>query len=123
MGKTFGFVAVMIAVAIGLYVYTKDVQTVTPGRSPSRTIDVTAVRNDLIAIANAERRYFATNGKYASLDELRSNGDIQVPSRASYTYSAETSDSRFTIIATYTGADPNAPKRISLDETMTVKTD
>ena len=119
MGRAFGLIAVVIVVAIGGYVYTREAQTVTPiGSTPKTTVDVVGVRNDLMAIANAERRYWVTNSKYASLDELRTNGDIEIPSRDNYTYSAETSDTGFRIIASYSGPDPKAPKRISVDESM-----
>ena len=122
MGRSAGLLAGLIVVAIGGYFYNRQVQTLLPG-GPNSTIAVVAVRNDLIAIANAERRYWATNAKYASLDDLQKDGDIQIPSRANYTYSVETSDSSFKIIAIYSGPDPNASKRISVNETMALKTD
>jgi hypothetical protein len=115
---------VLIVGAVGFYLYSNQVQTLTPGGGDvGSTIDVVGVRNDLMAIANAERRYLAVNGKYGSLDELRANGDIHIPSRPNYNYFAETSDSSFKIVATYSGPDPTAPKRISLDETMALKTE
>jgi hypothetical protein len=89
MGRAFGFIRLIVVVAIGGYVYMKQAQSVTSLRSnPQTTVDVTAVRNDLIAIANAERNHFASNGKYASLGELRTSGDLTVPSRPNYSYSA-----------------------------------
>ena len=113
----------IIVVAVGGYLYMNQMQTATPGgTTPKVTIDVTAVRNDLLAIANAERRYWATNAKYASLDELRSNGDTPIPSRANYTYSADITDDAFKIIATYSGSDPTTPKSITVDETMAMTT-
>ena len=124
MGRAVALLTLTIVLGIGLYLYTKDVQTVTPGGvTPKTTIDVTAVRNDLMAIANAERRYWATNSRYAPLGELRANGDIQIPTRANYTYSADAGETSFRIIAVYSGPDPNAPKRISVDETMTLTTE
>lgn len=109
-------------VGIGLYVYTKQAQSVTTiGSSPQTTVDVTAVRNDLVAIANAERNTFASNGKYVSLDEL--HGDLTIPTRPNYSYSAEVSESTFKIIADYSGPDPKAPKRITVDQTMGIKTE
>ena len=124
MGRGAGFIVLLVVVAIGLYLYSGQVQTLAPGGADiSSTVDVVGVRNDLMAIANAERRYFAINGKYASLDDLRQNGDIHIPSRPNYNYSAETSDTGFKIIATYSGPDPKAPRRISVDETMALKTD
>jgi hypothetical protein len=121
MGRAFNLIAVVIVVAIGGYVYTRQAQTVTTvGTTPNTTVDVIGVRNDLMAIANAERRYWIMYSRYASLDELRSNGDIAIPRRENYTYSAEASDTRFRITASYSGPDPKAPRRISVDESMTV---
>jgi hypothetical protein len=76
-----------------------------------------------MGLANAERRYFASNSKYASLDELRSNGDIAIPTRPGYSYSVQTSDTSFKIVATYSGSDPKAPKHIIMDDTMTMTTE
>jgi hypothetical protein len=111
---------VAVVVAAGLYLYSRQVQTLTPGHIGS-TIDVIGVRSDLLAIANSERRYLAINGKYASLDDLRESGDLHIPSRPGYKYSAKTSDTGFKIIATYSGPDPTAPRHISVDETMTLE--
>src|SRR5262245_31360357 len=117
MGRTFGYVALIVVVAIGGYIYMGQMQTLTPkGSSPNTAINVTAIRNDLIAMANAERHYFASNGRYATLDELRGNNGIILPNRPDYTYSAEVSDGEFKIVANYSGTDPNAPKRISVND-------
>ena len=120
MGRFTGFVLLVVVVAIGGYIYTRQAETVTAGLAPATQIDITGVRNDLMAIANAERRYWATNSKYASLDELRTNGDIHIPTRGNYTYSAEGSEMGFKIVAVYTGPDPKAPKHITVDQSMAV---
>jgi hypothetical protein len=119
MGRSIGFLGLIIVVAIGGYLYTRQAQSVTTvGGNPETTIDVTAVRNDLLAIAGAERNYFASNGKYATLEELR--GDIKVQNRLNYSYSVQTSESGFKISADYSGPDPKAPKHFTIDETMTI---
>ena len=124
MGRSFGLVFGLIVVTIGLYLYTRQAQSLSDvGYAPTSTVDVIGVRSDLMAIANAERRYWVSNAKYASLDELRRNGDTYIPTRPNYTYSADVSETRFRIIATYSGPDPKAPKRVSVDETMAVRTD
>ena len=124
MSRSIGFLMVLIVAAVGGYLYTKQANSVIAvGSNPQTTIDVTAVRNDLLGIANAERRYFASNGKYASLDELRTGGDISIPARANYSYSAQTSETGFKIVAVYSGPDPKAPKRMAVDETMAVATE
>ena len=126
MGRGIGFISLILAVAVGAQLYSKQVSNISPGGgTPITAIDVTGVRMDLIAIANAERTYFATNGKFASLDELRANGDTHITrdGRANFSYSAETSDRGFRIIANYSGPDPNATKHISIDETLTVRSE
>jgi hypothetical protein len=119
MGRALGFIVLVIVVAVGGYLYMKQAESVTSvGSNPQTTVDVTAVRNDLMAIAKAERNYFASNGKYVSLNELQSGGDITIRNRANYSYSAETTDSSFKIIAVYSGPDAKAPKRMTVDEMM-----
>ena len=121
--KSFGLIGMLIVVAVGGYVYMQQTQSLTQsGSTPKTTIDVTAVRNDLIAVANAERRYWATNAKYASLDELRTDG-VPIPTRPNYSYSAEATENNFRIIATYSGPDPSAPKLLSINETMEMTTE
>ena len=112
----------IIVVGCGAYLYTKQAQSVTTaGSTPQTTIDVTATRNDLLSLARAEQNHFASTGKYVSLDELRTGGEITIPTRLSYSYSAETSETGFKILATYSGPDPKAPQLMSVDQTMTLK--
>jgi hypothetical protein len=125
MGRALGFIGVLIAVGIGAYLYTQQAKSASVGgSSPQATIDTVGVKNDLIAIANAERRRLASDGKYVSLEDLRSNGDISMPSntRGPYTYAVETSDSGFKVTATYSGPDPKAAKQLSIDQTMQIST-
>jgi hypothetical protein len=123
MGRSLGFVLLIIVVAAGGYIYTRQAESVSAGgATPNTVIDVTAVRNDLLGIANAERRYFASNGKYSSLEELRTSGDTPIPTRANYSYSVQITDATFKAIANYSGSDPKAPKRITIDETMALTT-
>lgn len=132
MSRSLGFIGLLIVLGIGAYIYMRQAQSVTPGggaggtATPRATIDVVGVKNDLIALGNAERRHFAAEGKYVSIDELRANGDISMPSnsRGPYSYSAETSDSGFRVTATYSGPpDAGVPRSLSIDETMQVKTE
>ena len=123
MGRAFGFIALIVVVGIGAYLYTKQIESATSaggGSTPTTTVDVTGVRNDLLALANAERQYWASNAKYASLDELQSGGGTHAPARQNYSYSVEAGETTFKVVATYSGPDPKAPKRIAIDETMTI---
>jgi len=132
MSRSLGFIGLLIVLGIGAYLYMRQAQSVTPGggaggtATPRSTIDMAGVKNDLIALANAERRHFAAEGKYVSIDELRSSGDISMPSnsRGPYSYSAETSDTGFRITATYSGPpDAGVPRTLSIDESMQIKTE
>jgi hypothetical protein len=120
MGRSFGFLVLIVVVGFGAYVYTRQAQTgVTVGTSALTTIDVTAVHNDLQSMARAEQQYFAANGKYVGLDELE--GMIHIPVRQNYSYAAQPGLSGFKIVATYSGPDPKAPKHISVDETLSIR--
>ena len=125
MGRGAGLIGLLIVVAVGGYLYVQNVKGITPGvNTPASTVDLTGARMDLLAIANAERRYFALNGKYATLDELRSSGDTSIPEgRVHFTYSSEAGESDFRVIATYTGSDPGVPRRLRVDETLAIKSD
>ena len=126
MGRVFGFVGLLIVLGAGLYIYKQEiVATSAPGgttSNPRQTIDVTGVRADLIAIASAERRHYASDAKYVDISELISNGDIsmQTPSRGAFSYTSSVSDTGFKITATYGGNDPAAPHSLSIDETMNI---
>jgi hypothetical protein len=127
MTRAFGFIGLLIVLGVGAYIYKQQMQaTSAPGATanPVTTVDTLGVRNDLIAIANAERRRYASDGRYVSIDDLISNGDIsmQKPSRGPFTYSADVSEQAFTIIATYNGPDAaDIPKTMSIDQTMQIK--
>ncbi len=129
-----GLIALLIALVIGIgiyYLYVKQVQPAGPGTLATQAIDVTAVQNDLLAIAQAERMYFAQNGSYGSLDELTSSGTLTLPraGRYGYTYSIETSAGGFTVTARHAaspgnsagGAAPLHYPTITVDQTMQVR--
>jgi hypothetical protein len=71
-------------------------------------------------MAKAEQRYLTSHPAYASLDELRSDGDIHVPRRPDFDFDIDAGTDHFTITATYTGSDPKAPKHIRVDDAMTL---
>jgi hypothetical protein len=123
MGRVFGFLSVTIVLAAGMYIYSRQAQDSSAAigtNNPKAAINITAVRNDLMSIAQAERGYFALDGKYASLDELISSRSLSVArQRPPYSYEVETSGSGFQVIATRNGEDNSgAPAQISVDENM-----
>jgi hypothetical protein len=128
MGRAVGMIGILIALGVGAYLYTHQGGGPEQGAAVTRTtIDIAGVKSDLLVLANAQRGQLALEGRYATLDELVSKGSISMSrtSRPPYTYSAEVSGgTSFRIVATYNGP-PNtgAPKRISIDETMQIKTE
>ena len=126
MGRAFGFLTLIIVVAVGSYIYMRQTQgTMAAGTdSPTATVDLIAVRNDLLAIAQAERSHAALQGGgYVSIDTLRSQGELTMDrnNRGPYQYSAEVTDSSFRVVATYSGPENSGmPHTISVDQTMQV---
>ena len=124
MGRSTGFIGLVIVVAVGGYFYTSQLKQVAAnGDAPATVVSVTGVRNDLHAMAQSEQRYAVTHRGYASLDELRSDGDIHVPSRPDFIYSIDAGTDHFTITATYIGSDPKAPKHFRIDDSKTITQD
>jgi hypothetical protein len=123
MGRSFGLIAVAIVLAAACGIYVRQAKSVSTAGNPVADVDIVGIKHDLMAIAQAERSHNALHGGYASLDELRSSGDLSMSrdSRGFYTYAAEVNSSGFTVTATYNGpANPMAPKSLSIDQSMSV---
>lgn len=123
MGRTFGFLGIVIVMAVGMYLYSVQLKTATAtggAGTPTGTANIVGVKSDLISIANAERAYFATEQKYASLDELTEGKYITIErQRPPYAYDVETTSSGFRVSATRDSA--GAPAHLWIDETMQVQ--
>jgi hypothetical protein len=123
MGRAFGFLGTVITLAIGMYIYSLQVKTLTPGAgsgNPEEAATLTGVKNDLIGIANAERGYFASQGKYASLGELTAGNYLSIKGeRPPYIYDVEITDSSFRATATRTVK--GSPAQLWITENMQVQ--
>jgi hypothetical protein len=118
------------AVAMAIYMYTLKQAAPGPGMVATQAISLTGVKNDLIAIAQAERMYYVQNGSYADLATLSSSGTMNITrtSRDGYTYSVESSGNGFTVTARHTAAPVDLPAGVtpphfptlSIDQTMEV---
>lgn len=123
MGRIFGFLVLIVTVGVGIYLYAKQAQSSSAAAgasNPKAAINITGVRTDLMTIAQAERGYFASEGKYASFDELISSRSLTVSrQRPPYTYEVQTSGSGFRVIATRSGDDASGtPAELSVDQDM-----
>src|SRR5579863_9336847 len=127
-----GMVSLLVTAALGLGIYLYTLKQAAPGPNMvvTQNISVVGVKNDLVAIAQAERMYYVQNGSYADLPTLSSSGAMNITrtSRDGYTYSAVPSGSTFTVTATNTpppvenpaGVTPPHFPTFSIDQTMEV---
>lgn len=120
-----GFIGLLAVALIGALVYKYYLsQPQAPGEAtPAQTIDVVGVKNDLVAIAQAERLYQAEHGAYASLDELTTSGAMSMkkPGRDGYTYEVQTSAQNFQAIAHCPAATIPGCTSYAVDQTMEVQ--
>jgi Tfp pilus assembly protein PilE len=127
-----GLVSLLVTAAIGLGIYMYTLKQVAPGPGMvvTQNISVTGVKNDLVAIAQAERMYYTQNGSYADLPTLTTTGTMNIArtSRDGYTYSVEPSGNAFTVTATYTAPPVENPAGVTpphfptytIDQTMEI---
>ena len=119
--RAFGLLGVVIALCAGLYLYQQDIKQY-PNENPVQQIDTVAIRQRLLTIGQTERQYQVTNGKFATLAELAAADLLPGGTeQRGYTYTAEVSDTGFTITATPTATDKASWPTLSIDNTMEVK--
>lgn len=112
---------------LGVYMFSlKRMPTTDSGTAPTQAISLTAVRMDLLHIAEAERMNVASNGRCASLDELISAQSVSMsrPERDGYTYSVDCAGTAFSVTATHPPALPGSGIRfpsLMVDQTMQVR--
>ncbi len=126
--RTLASILITLAIVFGLYfLYFKRLQPGGSGGAPTQAISLTGVQNDLLAIAQAERIYFAQNNSYASLGELTASGTLSLAraGRDGYTYSVETTPEGFAVTAHYTGRPGDPPgmhyPTITVDQAMQIR--
>jgi hypothetical protein len=126
MSRVFGFLSLVIVLGIGMYIYSRQMQNSSAAAgapTPQAAINITGVKSDLVGIAQAERRYFASEGKYVSLDDLISTNYVNVArQRPPYAYSVEINSAGFRVVATRSGETAGTPAQLSVDENMEFQT-
>jgi hypothetical protein len=124
MRAALGLAGLLIALLIGYLIYSTQIRQISGNKPLARQTDFVAVRGDLLALGQAERLYFATNGHYASLEELRrSNVTNTFPGsgRSGYQYIAEVEgDAHFRITASSIDPSRTDLPTLSIDETMQI---
>jgi hypothetical protein len=114
---------VIVLAVIWLVIKTQYRQSPAGGAPPKQVIDVVGVKTDLMAMGQAERRFLASHGSYASLDQLQQEGAISFSgaNRRGYNYTVEVNDGQHFKIT----AAPSVPAKegwptLSIDENMEV---
>ena len=114
MRGAFGLLSLIVAVAIGMFIYSRQAQSVSgsaPNANPETTINVVGVK---------ERAFNADQGRYASLEELTSGKYMTIRSeRPPYAYSVDVTGSSFRVNAETSA--PGAPPHLWVDESMVVQ--
>jgi len=119
--RVFGLLGVVIVLAVGLYLYQQDLESVPEG-SPQQQIDTVAIQQRLRTIGHTERQYQVQHGKFATLEELAAADLLPGGTeQRGYTYTAEVSATDFKITATPTAAHKKDWPTLSIDNTMEVK--
>ncbi len=124
--RIFGFLGTIVTLAVGMYIYSLQIKAIDPSTAatnPASAVEaplIAGVRNDLIAIASAERGYLAQEGRYGSLDDLISKEYITIKAeRPPYSYTVETSDTNFRVTATR--STPGSPSELWITDDMQVQ--
>ena len=119
--RAFGLIAVVIVLCAGFLIYQRRAADLTQSGSPLEQVDTTAVRQRLLTIAQTERQYQASNGKYATLEELASENLLPGGTeQRGYTFTAEIRSSGFTITARPTDPAKKDWPTLEVTETMSV---
>ncbi len=119
--RAFGLMSVIIVLCAGFFVYQRSAAEVSEGGSPQEQIDVAAIRQRLLTIAQTERQYQASNGKYATLEELAAENLLPGGTeQRGYRYTAKIRSTGFTIIATPSDAGKQGWPTLEITEAMTV---
>ena len=119
--KIFGILSVLVVLCVGFFIYQRSLASVPEGESLTAQIDTTAIRQRLLTIAQTERQYQATNGKYATLEQL--SADNLLPGgteQRGYTFEASVTSTGFTITATPTDPDKEDWPTLEITESMQV---
>ena len=124
MKRAFGLIGLLLALGIGFWIFKMQYSSGPTGSaSPKQTIDVVGVKNDLLAIAQAERLYLAGHTSYATIDQLQQEGSLSFTgtSRRGYTYTADIDDGQhFKVTATPSDPAKAGWPTLTIDESMAV---
>ena len=119
-----GIIGLIIVLAIIMFVYKAEfTQGPTGGAPPVQAMDVAGVKNELIALAQAERYYLASHESYAGLDQLQQDGSTTIAdgARRGYSFTASVDDGQhFKITAAPSDPAKKGWPTLAIDDTMQI---
>ncbi len=117
-----GLLVVALISVMAYRLYFSKLQSSETG-TPAQTISVVGVKNDLVAIAQAERVYQAEHGAYGSLEELKSAEAMTMlkGGRDGYAYEVESSSAGFRVLAKCSPATNPGCTNWAVDQSMQVQ--
>jgi len=122
MKAALGMVGLLVVLGIGYAIYTSQIQHLSNDKPLKQGIDLVGIKADLLSLAQAERLYLASNGTYATLEQLRRSNMMNTfpaENRSGYKYTIEVEGAdHFQITASPTdSSQPDLPT-LSIDESM-----
>jgi len=123
LGSLVGLLVVALIAVMTYKYYFQKVES-TSGMTPTQTINMVGVKNDLLAIAQAERTYQAEHGAYVSFSDLTSSGALAISSagRDGYVYDVDLSGGGFRVFTHCPATTSPGCQNYSVDQTMEVQT-
>jgi hypothetical protein len=123
LGSLVGLLVVALIAVMTYKYYFQKVES-TSGMTPTQTINMVGVKNDLLAIAQAERTYQAEHGAYVSFSDLSSSGALAISSagRDGYVYDVDLSGGGFRVFTHCPATTNPGCQNYSVDQTMEVQT-
>jgi hypothetical protein len=121
--KSMAGILVVVVISLLVYKYYFGKAQSDGAGTPAQTINIVGVKNDLIAIAQAERAYQAEHGTYAGLDDLTSNGAVTFEKRGrqGYTYEIQNPAGGFRVVAHCPAATNPGCADYFIDQSMEVQ--
>ena len=114
--------ALLLALGAAYFALQQSARSDADRGAPQEQIDVVAIRQTLLVLAQAERQYLATHGTYGTLDQLKEEDLLAADTEArGYALSIIVRGSTgFTIMATPTGANKGSRPTLYIRENMQV---
>ena len=124
MRRAIGLGALVAVLAYGCLAGWRALRNPLPPRPQPQLADRGLVKSDLLLYARAECAFYASSGRYASMDELRAKGLLSLPPDTRWPYRyliAVPAPDAFVIVAMPQSTEDGRAKALSIDEEMNMR--